>query len=502
VTNSGRVWTTEIWNGQLNARWTLPFKRFATALKFGSQWNEESRLVTHLDDWWIWSYIGPGGNTVTRNATTGVYTNTAFGSWANLGLVSPHPFDMGTTNGLTVFNIHGVQGMPPRADRNRIADLFKAKPELFVHTANVDNYYNNFVVRPRDFRQTVTAGYAQADIRVTSKLQFRTGVRLENTNNTFKEIDPRKGDEVRAAGFPVNNAGRATTFEGIDYQFFSKPRVTRESEYHNYFPSFLLKYNIARNLEWQAGHNRAISRPPLDSLTGVWQIDDVNERVTAPNPALMPEFSKNYQTRAAYYFGGRSPGQFSVQLSQNNIRNLRETFDFTSEQFGVTEEEFSAYTFRAIRNSQEARRFRNMEIAYNQTLGFLPELFQGTSIYTAYTRSYANQRRHNLAPHILTARLGYAYKRFNGTLGMKHRDASPEGTNTYGRYKEALTQFDLTANWKINNRLQLYVQGRNITGKPVLWYETPAGYAQGSYPILYRMQEYGANWVFGVKGTF
>ncbi len=501
VGNSGRTWSTEIWNGQLNGRWNLPFRRFPVALKFGGQWNEESRKVSHLDNWWIWSYVGPGGNT-TRQFPTGENRNVTFGNWANLGFVAPHPFDMGTTNALTVFNINGVQGMPERADRNRIADLFHERPELFVHTATPNDYYNNFVVRSRDFKQTVTAGYVQADLRLTQKFQVRTGVRLENTLNEFKEINPRLGPEVEAAGFPVNNAGRATTFEGIDYQFLEPPRVTRKSEYHNYFPSLLLKYQLLPNLEWQAGANKAISRPPLDSLTGVWQIDEVNERVTAPNAALLPEHSNNFQTRLAYYFGGRSPGQLSASFSQNNIRNLRETFEYTPDEFGVVEEEFSTYTFRTTRNSLERRRFRNMEIVYQQTLGFLPELFRGTNVNIAYTRSYASSRRSNLSPHRLTSRLGYAYKRFNGTLGMVWRDDSPDGVNNYGRYKSSLTQFDLSLNWKFSNRLQLYVQGRNITGQPVKWYYSPPGVDEGVSPHLYRMQEYGANWVFGIKGTF
>jgi iron complex outermembrane receptor protein len=501
VENSGRTWTTEIWNGQLNARWSLPFLRaIPTALKFGGKWNEESRNNNNYDDWWIWSYVGPGGNTVTR-ATNGAFTNTSFGSWANLGYVAPHPFDMGSTNALTVVNINGVQGMPPRADRNRIADLFRAQPELFVHTATPDNYYNTHVANKRDFRQTVTAGYVQGDMRLTQKLQFRAGIRMENTLNEFTEFNPRLAADVAAAGFPVNAAGRATTFDGVDYQFLSQPRVKRESEYHNWFPSFLAKYRITSNLEWQAGFNKAISRPPIDSLTGLWAIDEVNERVSAPNPMLEPEHSKNYQTRLAYYFGGRSPGQLSVALSQNDIRNLRETFDFTPEDFGVTDPDFSTYTFRATRNSAERRRFRNLDVVYNQTLGFLPEKLRGTNVNINYTRSYASARRNKLAPHRVTARLGYAYRRFNGTVGMVWIHESPDGT-IYGRYNAERTQFDTSLNWKFSNRVSFYVQGRNITGKPVKWYATPAGYAEGSYPILRQYQEYGANWVFGVKGTF
>jgi len=37
---------------------------------------------------------------------------------------------------------------------------------------------------------------------------------------------------------------------------------------------------------------------------------------------------------------------------------------------------------------------------------------------------------------------------------------------------------------------------------PVVWYESPPGVVEGVNPALRVMQEYGANWVFGVRGTF
>ena len=83
---------------------------------------------------------------------------------------------------------------------------------------------------------------------------------------------------------------------------------------------------------------------------------------------------------------------------------------------------------------------------------------------------------------------------------MVWRDNSPDGI--YGRYKREITQFDLSLNWKLTNRYSVYAQGRNITGKPVLWYESPPGTIEGVNPSLRTMQEYGANWVFGLKGTF
>ena len=333
-----------------------------------------------------------------------------------------------------------------------------------------------------------------------SRLTLRGGVRLERTQNRFLEYDPRLRREIIAAGFPVNAAGRATTIPGIEYQFFSQPRVARMSEYLNAFPSVLGKYRFTPNLELQAGFNQAISRPPVDSLTGVYNVVEDAQRVDAPNAELQPEYSKNYQARLAYYFGNRAPGQLTLQVSQNDIRNLRETFDFTASEFGEEDPDLQTYVFRTTRNSAETRRFRNLELSYQQTLGFLPDFLRGTSVNLSYSRTTASQRRNGLAPHRVSGRLGYAYRRFNGSIGGVFTDERPDGV--YGRFREAVLQFDTSLNWRLTPKISLYVQGRNITQQPLRWFDTPPGVAERRQRVLRLYQEYGANWNFGMKGTF
>ena len=65
--------------------------------------------------------------------------NTAFGNWANVGpqFISTNPFELGTTNAMTVFNINGTQGVPPRPSRVAMAELFRAHPEQFVKKGTV-----------------------------------------------------------------------------------------------------------------------------------------------------------------------------------------------------------------------------------------------------------------------------------------------------------------------------------------------------------------------------
>jgi iron complex outermembrane receptor protein len=509
ITNDDRTWITEKWTGTLNAKWNVPFlQRFPTSVKFGAKWDEESRDNNNHSNVNIWSYIGPGGNTVRINPTTGATENATFGSWANLGpqFVSSNPFEFGSMNSFAIYNINGQQGVPPRVSRNAIAALFRAHPEQWVYTGRPEDFYTSYIVNARDFRQTVTAGYAQADVRLTSKLQTRFGVRLEETRNKFKEFDPRSRADVIAAGFPVNaprtNAGRPLTVAGLEYQYMSQPKAVRKSNYQNWFPSIVFKYQIRPNFDWQAGWNKSIGRPAIDDLTGLFTIDENAQRISIPNRELLPEFHKKFQTRFAYYFGGRSPGQLSVSFSQVNSRNFVQTFDFTPEDFGITDPDFGNFTVRSKSNSLATQRYRNLDFAYNQTLGFLPsEYLRGVNFAFNYSRSYADQRRSGLAPHRISARLGYAYRRFNGTFGMVWTDDKPE-SSTYGRYFGELTKFDISASWRFTRYASLYVQGRNITNRRDRWYQTPSGFTEGENGYLRSEEEYGANWVFGVKGSF
>jgi len=208
VTNDNRTWVTEKYTGMLNATWNVPFmERFPTKMKFGGKWDNEGRYNRTDTDLNTFSYIGPGGNTVTFDQPTQSFRVATFGNWADVGpqYISPFPFDMGTTNSMAgggVININGKLGMPPRVARFEIANLYHAHPEQFVNMTTPENYYSAMYANARTFQQTITAGYWQADTRVTSKLGIRFGVRAENTENRLKEFDPLTRAELIAMGVP------------------------------------------------------------------------------------------------------------------------------------------------------------------------------------------------------------------------------------------------------------------------------------------------------------
>jgi hypothetical protein len=80
-------------------------------------------------------------------------------------------------------------------------------------------------------------------------------------------------------------------------------------------------------------------------------------------------------------------------------------------------------------------------------------------------------------------------------------DDKPE-SGTLGRYFGEITKFDLTLSWRLSRFATLYVQGRNITNVEDRWYQSPPGTPEGESGYLRSIEEYGANWVFGVKGAF
>lgn len=501
ITNEGRIAQTEIYTAALNARWTTPLRRFPLTVKFGGKIAEEERNNYNLTNVNTWSYIGPGGNRVTGiNAATGVPVVDGLGSWR--GFDDPHPYDFGSSRIMDVYDLAGGLRFLPRVDGHRLSQLFRSNPEQFVNIATPANYRDAHVASRRNIEQTVTAGYGMADIRLMPRLMLRAGVRWERTKNVAVEFDPKTRTEMIAAGYPVDANGVATTFNGVAYQYYTNPMIDRKASYDNFFPMVSLKYNPRRDLEVHLGYNHAISRPPPDSLTGTWIINDEAMVVTSPNPNLLPEESKNFAARVAYYFN--PAGQVSIGITQNTIRNARITERRSAAEFGIDDPAYDGYEFQSPFNVPTATRHRNLEVGYNQTLPFQSELLRGTTVNVAYTRSYANARRNNLTPHRFSTSIGYRFRKFSSRLGVVWRSDTDTGSTTgqYGQFREADRMVDLSLEYRVHRNVTIYAQGRNIFDHGVVYMDTPTGLKQGTNPFVRHYESYGALWHFGVKGTF
>ena len=471
--NDERGAFVKVFQGDLNARYAFPWA-IPAFIKLGGKLTEERRRTFNRRDYQGHSYIGPGGGPT--------------GNWAAAGFPSQRSFK---------FPHLSVSPMP-MVDREAIAATYLAHPEWFVFNSSAATYYTAYYANERSFKQEVPAVYGLANARV-GPLRLQAGLRWERTQTAALEFDPLPVSQVVAAGFPVDRATqRATTVAGIDYQFASRPRVMREGDYENLFPSATLKYSIRPNLHAELGYSHAISRPPINALSGVWTVDDENLIIRAANPNLKPEISDNFVSRLAWYF--EPVGSFTLLAQQNDITNLRETAQYTAEEFGYGDDpEYSNYDFITTRNGSNRFRFRNMEVGYNQQLSFIPGFLGSTNVNLSYSRSYASRRRPGAIPHKFTSSLGSRLGRLDVRLsGIWMDDA--EWTSTTTRFQRHNFKMDLNASVRISRRMTVFVHGRNILNDPRLYYDRVPGTSMA--PLLALYAEWGSSWVLGVKGHF
>ena len=271
----------------------------------------------------------------------------------------------------------------------------------------------------------------------------------------------------------------------------------RTGDYDNLFPSASLKYRINSQLDAQLGFSTTIRRPTFRDLAGVWTINDEAFTVTAPNPQLTPETSRNYSARVAYYF--EPVGVFAVNAFQNSVRGLFRNDRLTAAEFGYSGEiDLSAYEF--ITTSQSANRVvvRGMEYEYSQSLAFLPEPFRGLNVRASYTRNYAEIKKANLIPHSANAGVSYAYRRASAYANLTWRDNYPTTVSGNPRFYRHRTNLDLGGSYPFSARYSAFFSARNIFNAPYIVMEQVA--ANPAAAQFYQV--IGTNWTFGFKGVW
>ncbi|WP_414663155.1 TonB-dependent receptor [Horticoccus sp. 23ND18S-11] len=416
----------------------------------------------------------------------------AAGAWA--GYKSPFDFDMGATN--TDSSIKSIGGgtvwMP---DLVRMGTYYRENQNNFTQSITAANFYNAFIGNRRNYEETIDAGFLMGTTTI-GKLVLRAGLRREETSTDSLEFNPRSVNELAAAGF-AETAGRATTIDGLKYQFFSKPKVHRESGYNNMFPSASVKYKINQNFDAQIGFSSTIRRPTFRDVAGVWVINDDNLTVSAPNTALKPETSKNLAARLAYYF--EPVGILAINVYQNNVKGLFITNRLTAQEFGYQGDiDLSNYEFITTTASVNDVTVRGMELEYSQSLSFLPQPFKGLNVRASYTRSYASIPKANMIPHSINAGLSYGYRRFNVYSSLNWRDNYPTTITGNPRFYRHRANIDVGGGYRITDRINVFFAARNLFNEPYLIMEKVGANA----PAVQFYEVNGTNWTFGVKSTF
>ncbi|HEY4246008.1 MAG TPA: outer membrane beta-barrel protein [Lacunisphaera sp.] len=498
ISDDNRSNTIDLKSGELNFKYVLPFK-IPTFIQAGGKDTRDFEIAKDTRSYDVWQYIGPGGGTT--------------GSFANY----PSPITLFPSGNQpdVAFTSIGGGGAPAFPSRDELGTLFHTNPGYFLRSlptsstvagssgmtlANYESgrYLN---VPTYDITETVYAGYLMANTRI-SKLQLQGGVRYERTAIASSELNPYSNQQVKAAGYAVTAAGLPDNVAAIDYKY-SRPRVGRHGEYDDLFPSATAKYTFLPNLLGDIGWGKTIKRPNLSNISGTRQIDDDNLIVTTPNQNLLPERAQKVAASLSYFFGKAGINNLQVTASRTETKNQILSRDLTSDQYGNTDPQLENYLFRSFSNADSPTIWKSMEYSYTQYLSFLPRVMQGTSVNVSYTRTYyttANPANFvsGVIPNSVKGTLGWRYGRVGISFSAIWQDDSYAFLNSATRYQKANTKCDFTGSIQLTDRLSFYFAGRNIFQQSHRIMEKSAG----NPDVLFRYENYGTIWSFGLKGTF
>ena len=496
ISDDNRQNTIDIKAGDLNARYSLPTK-IPTFLQFGGKFTRNAQWARNSNDLDKWLYTGPGGGTT--------------GSFA--GFNSPFVLYQGSNQpGVTFRSLNG-SGAPPFPNRDDLGALFHEHPEYFLQSLpanaatsssagiSLANYESGkYLNQPTyDLVEGVAAGYLMANTRI-KQWQLQGGFRYEHTKVDSTELDPYSNEEVTAAGFVPTATGAPNSIAAIDYKY-SKPRVKRASTYDDLFPSLTAKYAIKPNLLFDIGWGKAILRPDLNKLSSTRQVDDTNDVITTPNTHLQPERSQKLAAALSYFFGDSASNNLQFVASRTRINNKFTNLRVSAEEYGNTDPDYASYDFQTWVNINAPVTYNSLETSYLQYLTFLPGVLQGTSINLSHTFTFLDNQTNpkvlGVIPHTLKGTLGYGYRRFNMSFSAIWQSDSNE-FQAANHYQKENIKCDLTMNFRVTSKLSLFLAGRNIFEESHRLMEK----SPGNPDVLYRYENYGTNWTFGINGRF
>ena len=345
--------------------------------------------------------------------------------------------------------------------------------------------------------EEVQAAYLLTQGRV-DRIGYLAGVRFERT-------------DVSGAGYirgPLATAAQIPDPVARAENDYNNP-VTRKGSYDRSFPSAHLSYEFAKDLIGRASWSTSFGRPGMASLAPSATVNDTAQTVTASNPGIGPQFSKNVDLSLEYYFkpaGLVSLGYFSKDIADYIVTTQIGTIgDGANNGFGGL---YSGYTLSSTLNAGKAE-VEGWEFNFIQQLTFLPGVLRGLQVSANYTKLKAKGNFGGLTnlgtnevagfiPETANVTLTFNYKKFGSRLTFGHvgnhlvtYNASP----TARIYREKIGTLNAGISYRVSPKLTVYCDATNLTEESLSFYR----YVPSLFREARRMQ---SAVIFGVSGRY
>ena len=358
-------------------------------------------------------------------------------------------------------------------------------------------YKNNFGRRRTDYlnardyeaAQAVYAGYFMGRY-ASSRLSTAFGIRYEQT--------------------AFDGASRLDQRENA-------PFVRRDGSYGHWLPSLNANLRLRDDWRLRAAYSETIGRPPAVNLVPLETTPDFSTgnslwTVRRSNTDLKPRESDNYDLAVEYYFD-HGHSVLSAGYFRKHITN--EIYDvltigpasFVNPTTGETITANAAVTqprnvgtasMEGVELSLVVDRLRFLPAPFNH-LGFSTNFtylkggmdLLGSNVAVTRTLNRLPQQ----SPRTYNATLFYTGKRFGARLAAKRNQGmvyTLAQDPLQDLIQEPVTRFDFQASYRLNKKIEFYVEVANLGNDATAYYGGPWD----------ESQEYGRTFWFGIKSRF
>ncbi len=422
----------------------------------------------------------------------------------------------------------------PWLSNNRAVDAWRKDPRLFTQTpAQVVAEEQSRIVGSERIRETVTGLYAQTEARFfRNRLTLLTGVRYEKTHD--KGVGPlnepaavwvRDPDGTfarNAAGARIRKpeAGLAGSMEEL--RLVRRERANSANRaYDGYYPSLHLTWNATERFLVRAAYAKTYGRPDFANIVPNATITEndiefstdpnaIPGNISVRNTGLKPWTADNYDLSAEYYTD--SGGLVTGGVFRKDIVDFFGTLQTRAtaeilDELGL-DPRYLGWFLDTTVNSGDAR-VSGVEFNVRQSLAPLGKYGRFFSVFANATKLKLEGSRTAAFTRFVpvSANWGVTFTKrpFTVMANWHHRGEQDRGVATglgplAKVYQDARTTLDVSLSYQFNRRVTLFANARNVTN---VWFnqsryqdDTP-DYARRS-----STNSYGAQWSFGLRGTF
>ena len=418
----------------------------------------------------------------------------------------------------------------PRMDvmsNQKLFGLYRSKPAYFTtndattHTATVQN--------SKHAQELVSAAFVRGDVSFFDRrLKLVGGFRVEQTNAKGEGplIDATRNFQRDAAGkFVLGANGRPlpkTTDALASAQLTNLDRgLQAEKEYLRWFPSLNVTYNLRENLIARAGYYWSIGRPDYNQYAGGLTLPDLSvttsptNRTIVNNVGIKAWTAKTVKASLEYYF--ERVGLISVSAYQRNIRDFFGSTVFTPSSeflqlYNLDPAVYGAYDVATQYNLSSPVRMSGVDVNYKQALTFLPNWARGVQVFAnAGAQHLTGDVSGSFAgyiPRIVNWGVSVTRDRYNVRMNWNYAGRARQAVAAAGRSIESGTYtwgskrmiVDLSAEYRFYKRMSAFMNLSNIGDAPIDL--EIAGPSTPDHAQFRSRTQYGAQWTFGLKGTF